>query len=156
MLESAEKAYVRHFRFISALCFKCIWNAFCIKILLVNKKVTWVWFWRNHFFCSSWLLLLFLQGAFARWIQRFHGGKQVSHLDFTDKETGTCRGWLIPSDSPRSPPWVKVRTHYFFFFDLHILFTAPYLYPLHSERGKRKDKRREWFLHSFLSMPFPL
>lgn len=116
MLESAEKAYVRHFGFISALCFKCIWNAFCIKILLVNKKVTWVWFWRNHLFCSSWLLLLSLQGAFARWIQRFHGSKQVSHLDFTDKETGTCRGWLIPSDSPRSPPWVKVRTHFFFFF----------------------------------------
>lgn len=75
MLESAEKAYGRHFGFISALCFKLIWNAFCIKILLVNKKVTWVWFcWNPVFFSLGWLFLL--QKSFPLsiyWVPRQRG-----------------------------------------------------------------------------------
>lgn len=38
MLESAEKAYIRHFRFISALCFKCIWKCLLHKNSFGQQK----------------------------------------------------------------------------------------------------------------------
>lgn len=155
MLESAEKAYVRHFRFISALCFKLIWNVFCIKILLVNKKVAWVWFKKNYIFSgSSPVLRLFFPGALCQVRAQVlstqgPGIKNPLLLSLQKRLRPTEVSWL---DLSHTVHLHKVKVRAPLFSALGILFTVP----LHLRKGKTKDKRMEWSLHSFLSMPFPL